>query len=101
MKKEGYEGYEKGQGYESLYDKLYDKAYAAANADERLADICNALDSICELLEKLFEVVKEKEAEEKKEGKEEEAGFRLAKIGADIGEEKGQMDVIARIFGNQ
>jgi len=103
MKNKNYEGaYE--TGYEALYDKLYDKAYGVMDTDERLAEISASLDSICELLERFLD----KLTEEKKEDKEkkskhdvDESGFRLAKIGADIGEEKSQMDVIAKIFGNQ
>jgi len=79
--------------------------YVYYGLEEGLEDIRASLDCVCELLEKILVKIVVKEEEMEKEVKEakEEAGFRLAKIGADIGEpqEKGQMDVIARIFGNE
>ncbi|MDR2183185.1 MAG: hypothetical protein LBE55_03330 [Clostridiales bacterium] len=91
--KKNYEAYDEGLEnlYENLYDRAYDQTYAAMDLDERLADIQVSLDNICELLEGLVQSKKQKK----------EAGFKPMKIGADIGEEKSQMDIIAKIFGNK
>jgi len=76
---------------------LYDGALVMKETDERLEDLQTAIDGVCEMLERVLErlAVFEKGVE-----KEKESGFRLAKVGADIGEEVGRMDEIARIFGN-
>jgi len=73
--------------------------YGIYAVEEGLDDIKTALDCICELLERFLEREEEVKEKEKEEAK--AAEFRPAKIGADIGEEKSQMDVIAKIFGNQ
>ena len=98
---------EKYEVYEDLYEKLLDGRYddEGLNVDERLMYIQLALDNICELLEKLVDCAKEEEKEgkkgKKKGGDVDAAEFSITKIGADIGEEKEQADIIARIFGNR
>ena len=82
----------------------YNGAYYVTEAAEKLDDIKDVLEEMCELLEKcLCKLVEgEKERKEAKEEKKEEAAkFKPVKIGADIGGEKNQMDIIARIFGNK
>jgi len=75
--------------------------YEIYAVEESLDDIKTALDCICELLEKFLERGEEVKEKEKEKAKTKAAEFRPAKIGAEIGEEKSQMDVIAKIFGNQ
>ena len=81
--------------------------FGGVNLEERLENFQLSLDGICELLEGLLEsqAKEAKEEEEKKEAKAKEAKAKKEympafKIGADIGEEKKQLDVIAKIFGN-
>ncbi|MCL2376288.1 MAG: hypothetical protein FWC76_02715 [Defluviitaleaceae bacterium] len=85
--------------YEDLYERFCSRMYEEMDLDEKLTEFQEAFDNACELLEKLLDRLDEGEKKEKKEA--EAAGFRLAKVGADIGEEKSQMDVIAKIFGNK
>ena len=84
--------------YEDLYEKLYGGVYEDIGLEDKLIQLQDSLDVACELLERLLSKLAEGEKKEKKEAG--AAGFRLAKVGADIGEEKEQMDVIAKIFGN-
>jgi len=64
----------------------------------RLYCIQTAIEDVCELLENLVECAKE--GREAAKAKEDVAKFVPGKIGADIGEENVQEDVVARIFGN-
>jgi len=90
--------------YEGVYEKYADSVFEELNVDERLLCIQMAMDNACELLEKLVDCAKEslesaKEKEKKEKGGK-KAEFSVGRIGADIGEEVSQGDVIARIFGN-
>jgi len=77
------------EDYDGYVEKYYDQmTLSAIDLEDKLEDIQATLDGICEVLEKLVKERKER------------AEFRPVKIGADIGEEKEQMDVIAKIFGN-
>jgi len=61
---------------------------------ESLEEVKAELGEICELLERLIE--------DKEDEKQKQSGFKPARVGADTGEVvAGQMDEIARIFGNQ
>ena len=87
--------------YEGVYAKYADSVFEELNVDERLLCIQMAMDNACELLEKLVDCASESlESAKKKEKGGKKAEFSVGKIGADIGEEVSQGDVIARIFGN-
>ena len=94
---------EKYDLYDELFDKRYvDDSYDGIELGERLMYLQLALDNVCELLEELVNCTKEEKKEEvRKKEEQEKSAFKLGKIGADIGEEKGQLDIIAKIFGNK
>ena len=80
------------EGYEGFVG-----VYEVDGLEERLAYIQNGVENVCEILERILECFAEEREKELKKGDE----FRLGKIGADIGEEMVQEDVIAKIFGNR
>jgi len=69
------------------------------NMEERLYYIQMAMESACELLEKLLECEMEKAKERTEKEDEAAPAFEIGKVGVDIGEAKVN-DEIARIFGN-
>ena len=94
------------ENYEGLYDKYLNSEFEGLEVDERLLCIQMAIDNACELLEKLVDCAQESleclKAEDTGGKKAKDAAeFTIGKIGADIGEEKGQLDIIAKIFGNK
>ena len=79
--------------YESLHEAVYGLGYDEGDLAEKIEKISMSLEAVCEILEKLLDA--SDAAKEKIQD-----NLPAFKIGADIGGELKQEDLIAKIFGN-